>query len=67
MIECSFGPSGVPSCTLPIHCRYCGSSLMHENGAQLTPPSSERNSPCGEVPAYQTSGCRAFPGVSQKV
>jgi hypothetical protein len=40
MIECSFGPSGVPSCTLPIHCRYCGSSLMHENGAQLMPPSS---------------------------
>ncbi len=67
MIECSFGPSGVPSCTVPIHSRYCGSSLMPENGAQVTPPSSERNRPCGEVPAYQTSGSLAWPGVSQKV
>jgi hypothetical protein len=25
--------------------RYCGSSLMDENGAQVTPPSSERNRP----------------------
>jgi hypothetical protein len=38
--------------------RYCGSSLMHENGAQVTPPSAERNSPCGEVPAYQTPARR---------
>src|SRR5512143_1389344 len=67
MIECSFGPSGVPSCTVPIHSRYCGSSLMVENGDQVTPPSSERNSPCGEVPAYQTPGSLACAGVSQKV
>ena len=67
MIECSLGPSGVPSCTLPIHSRYCGSSLMPENGAQLTPPSSERNRPCGDVPAYQVSRSPAWPGVSQNV
>ena len=33
----------------------------------MTPPSSERNRPCGEVPAYQTPGSLAWPGVSQKV
>ncbi len=59
MIECSFGPSGVPSCTVPIHVRYCGSSLTYENGSQVTPPSSERNSPCGEVPAYHAFGSPA--------
>jgi hypothetical protein len=67
MIECSFGPSGVPSCTVPIHSRYCASSLMLEKGDQVDPPSSERKSPCGEVPANQTPGCEACPGVSQKV
>ena len=67
MIECNFGPSGVPSCTVPIHSRNRMSSLTEENGAQVTPPSSERNSPCGEVPAYQTSGSLAWAGVSQKV
>ena len=59
MIECSFGPSGVPSCTVPIHFRNCGSSLMPENGSQVTPPSSERNRPCGEVPAYHAPGSEA--------
>ncbi len=67
MIECSFGPSGVPSCSEPIHSRYFGSSLMVENGSQVTPPSSERNRPWGEVPAYQTFGSLACAGVSQKV
>ena len=67
MIECSLGPSGVPSCTVPNHWRYCGSSLMQENGAQLRPPSIERNRPCGEVPAYQTSGSLACAGASQNV
>ena len=62
MIECSFGPSGVPSCSLPIQARYCGSSLMMENGSQVSPPSSERNSPCGEVPAYQAFGSLAWHG-----
>src|SRR5882757_9922657 len=67
MIECSFGPSGVPSCAVPIHFRYCGSSLIPEKGSHLTPPSSERNSPCGDVPAYHESGSLAWPGVSQNV
>src|SRR5450631_2633249 len=56
MIECSFGPSGVPSCTVPIHLRYSISSLTGEKGSQVMPPSFERNNPCGEVPAYQTLG-----------
>ena len=67
MIECIFGPSGVPSCWAPIHSRYCGSSFTLENGSQLTPPSSERNRPWGEVPAYQTLGSFACAGVSQNV
>src|SRR5574338_709561 len=61
MIECSLGPSGVPSCTVPIHSRYCGSSLMLEYGAHVRPPSSERKRPCGDVPAYHTPGCEAGP------
>ncbi len=28
---------------------------------------AERNSPCGDVPAHQTPGCDAWPGVSQNV
>src|SRR5258706_11167925 len=67
MIECSFGPSGVPSFSLPNQARYWLSSLMIENGCQLSPPSSDRNRPCGEVPAYQTPGSFACAGVSQKV
>jgi hypothetical protein len=67
MIECSFGPSGVPSCTVPIHLRYCGSSLIPENGSHEMPPSAERKSPCGEVPAYHAPGSAARPGVSQNV
>src|SRR5574339_702425 len=67
MIECSLGPSGVPSCTVPIQTRYSGSSLIMEKGAHDTPPSAERNRPCGEVPAYQTPGSLACPGVSQNV
>src|SRR6266436_2213582 len=67
MIECSFGPSGVPSCVVPIHFRYCGSSLIPEKGSHVTPPSSERNSPCRDVPAYHESGSLAWPGVSQNV
>ena len=67
MIECIFGPSGVPSCTVPIHSMYCGSSLIGEADVQVTPPSSDRNRPCGDVPAYQTPGSLACPGVSQNV
>jgi len=58
---------GCPSCTVPIHSRYFGSSLIGENGAQVTPPSSERKRPCGEVPAYQTPGWLAWAGASQNV
>ena len=67
VMECSLGPSGVPSCTVPIHSRNLASSLTEGSGAQVTPPSSERNRPCGEVPAYQVSRSLACPGVSQKV
>ena len=49
MIECSFGPSGVPSCGPPIQVRYCGSSF--------SPVSSGQNLPVGLVdPADHTVG-----------
>src|SRR5262249_18345471 len=67
MMECSLGPSGVPSCSLPIQARNFASSLAEENSLKVSPPSSLRNSPCGEVPAYQTPGSFAPAGVSQKV
>jgi hypothetical protein len=35
------------------------------DAAQVAPPSAERNSPCGEVPAYQTPGSVGMSGVSQ--
>ena len=41
--------------------------MIEEKGAHVAPPSSERNRPCGEVPAYHTSGSAAGPGMSQKV
>jgi len=38
---------------------------MYENGSHVTPPSMERKSPCGEVPAYHRPGSLGCPGVSQ--
>src|SRR5258706_3523194 len=67
MIECSLGPSGVPSFSLPIHFRYCGSSLIGEYGSHELPPSALRNKPCGAVPANHTPGSLACPGASQNV
>ncbi len=64
-IECSFGPSGVPSWSPPHHALRCGWALNPATPFQLAPPSSERNRPCGDVPANQTPGCDACPGVSQ--
>ena len=43
------------------------SSFSPGTGSQLEPPSSDRKSPCGEVPAYQEPGFDGWPGVSQKV
>ncbi len=42
-----------------------GWSFQPATGAQVSPPSSVRNSPCGEPPAYQEPGSSAWPGVSQ--
>src|SRR6266540_2402859 len=67
MIECSFGPSGVPSCGPPIHALYRGSSFNPETGCHVTPPSSDRKRPWGEVPAYHVPASLAWPGVSQNV
>ena len=61
-IECSFGPSGVPSLSSPHHALRCGCSLKPSTPRHVAPPSSERNNPCGEVPAYQTPGCDTWPG-----
>ena len=66
-IEWSFGPSGVPSWGPPIHARYFGSSFRPDTGAHVAPPSSDRKSPWGEVPAYHVSSSLGWPGVSQKV
>ena len=65
--ECIFGPSGVPSWSPPHHALRCGCALKPATPFHVAPPSSERNKPCGDVPAYQTPGCEACPGVSQNV
>ena len=57
-IECSLGPSGVPSWSPPHHALRCGCSLKPSTPVHVAPPSSERNRPCGDVPAYQTPGSR---------
>ena len=49
----------------PVQAVRSGFSLNPATPSQLMPPSSERNSPCGDVPAYQTPGSDACPGVSQ--
>ena len=65
--EWSFGPSGVPSCGPPRSGRISVASLKPATGSQVTPPSPEWNSPCGDEPAYQVPGRPGWPGVSQKV
>ena len=45
----------------------CGCALKPATPSHVAPPSAERNSPCGDVPAYHTPGCDACPGVSQNV
>src|SRR5689334_7910488 len=65
--ECSLGPSGVPFSTAPIHLLYSGCSFMPATPVHVAPPSSLRNSPCGEVPAYHVPLSLACPGVSQNV
>ncbi|MCY1514787.1 hypothetical protein D9M68_493390 [compost metagenome] len=59
------GPSGVPSCSPPVQLRHIGWSLKPDTGSHVAPWSVLRNSPCGEVPAYQAPGSLAWPGVSQ--
>jgi hypothetical protein len=67
MTEWTLGPSGVPPWGSPNHSRYRGSSFRPATGPQVSPPSSERKRPWGEVPAYQIPGWERWPGVSQKV
>src|SRR5215510_3126548 len=64
-IECSLPPSGVSSLSLPTHRCCSGWSLKPATGAHVTPPSSLRNSPLGDVPAYHVPGSLACPGVNQ--
>ena len=60
------GPMGVPSLSFTI-------SLINSLFAkpatsfQVIPPSSDLKNPCGEVPAYHTSGSELWPGVTQKM
>ena len=66
----SSAASGRPACrpgrrrTTPC---AAGCALNPSTPSHVAPPSVERNSPCGDVPAYQTPGSRAWPGVSQNV
>ena len=48
------------------HFERIGWSLKPATGSQVTPPSCERNSPAGELPAYHVAVSDAWPGVSQK-
>jgi hypothetical protein len=48
------------------HVAHIGWSFQPSTGAHVSPPSSVRNRPWGEPPAYQTPGWSAWPGVSQK-
>src|SRR2546422_610813 len=64
--ECFWGRWGVPSAPPPVHCWRMGCSLNPFTPSHVWPPSSERNSPCGDVPAYHTLGSLLCPGVSQK-
>jgi len=40
---------------------------MPATGFHVSPPSSLRKRPCGDVPAYQVRFSLACPGVSQNV
>src|SRR5687768_12352303 len=65
MTECSMAPSGVCSSGYSHHVSHSGWSFQPDTGAHVSPPSSVRNSACGEhPPAYQTSA--SCDGVSQK-
>src|SRR5438552_3951531 len=55
-IEWTFGPSGVPSLSPPHHSLRCGCLLKPSTPCHVSPASSLRKSPCGDVPAYQTPG-----------
>src|SRR4051794_9202804 len=65
MTECSIEPSGVFSSGHSHHVSHMSWSFQPEWGSQVSPPSSDRNNPCGEPPAYQEPGSLAWPGVSQ--
>src|SRR5438552_7243341 len=66
LIECSVAPPGGPcSCSPPIQTMRMGLALKPATPSQVTPPSSERNNPGGETPAYQAPGSEECPGVSQ--
>src|SRR6478752_2934301 len=66
-IECSFAPSGVPSWSPPHHALRFGFALNPATPSHVAPPSTERNRPCGDVPAHHTPGSLGWPGVSQNV
>ena len=65
MTECSIDPSGVFSSGYSDQVSHIGWSFQPSTGAQVSPASSLRNSPCGLPPAYQTPGSSGWPGVSQ--
>jgi hypothetical protein len=58
-------PSGVPSSPSCVQVAHMRCSFQPETGTQVCPPSPERNSAGGDVPAYQSSGSLSAPGCSQ--
>src|SRR5713226_3473981 len=66
LIECRVAPPGGPGFSSPpIHGERIGLALKPATPSQVTPPSSERNRPGGETPAYHTPDSEACPGASQ--
>jgi hypothetical protein len=62
-MECRNSPSGVAN--PGAHCGRMGLSLKPATDSHRSPPSTDRNNPAGALPAYQTPGSEAWPGVTQ--
>src|SRR6185503_15546603 len=65
MTECSIEPSGVFSSGHSHHVSHMSWSFQPVRGSHVSPPSSVRNKPCGDPPAYQDPGSLVWPGVNQ--
>ena len=64
--HCRIDPSGVPASGL-FHCQYIGCSFHPATGVHVTPASSLRKSPGGQVVAYHAFGSLGCAGASENV